>query len=418
MPAKVKSLQLSQFAFRGMATASSSRAPSEEHEVPNTSNTVHPAPPPKKPGRPRKVVHEFMSEFTDKQISTVLKCVSCNARWTVRKTATEKRRHMQVCSRKAAYTPETMRLLLQKEINDRLPSTAPPRDVPPPESPTLFEGYKPLELPKRRSKSVKTTASLVIATSNRDEILERAQRLIQSETSLTVGPRFTQIFAPSRLGAASGTRPLDIEASPSPPPTTQDFAPSRLGATSGTRLFQPESSPLPATQGFAPTRFATATGTSLFSGAGEEVSSPRSRSRSKSPSEGGLSETRKTPRKTATPLARRSPSRASSKGSDVECTPRAKRRSAKTPAIWNKDWQKALMKKISEDREIKLKILRYEPISLHVFHTLLIPGRTKLSLKHKTMLVAFLENEGITTYDPETTWGKTKASRAKSVRGG
>lgn len=206
-PPKAKPLLLSQYAYEGVASSSSTTLKPPEAPKAQTSD-----PAPRSKGRPRKAILEFVPEFNDRDISLVLRCVCCSARWTARKTTTEKRRHMQSCAKKASYTLETVQTLLKKEIGAQLPPKPPNPLVEDQRitAPTLFEGLNQAE-PKRRAKTKQNEITVVSLNSTRDEILGRAQRILQrsppGDASPPGSPPRTQVFAPSRLGGASaGTR--------------------------------------------------------------------------------------------------------------------------------------------------------------------------------------------------------------------
>jgi len=114
---------------------------------------------------------------------------------------------MQSCAKKTSYTLETVQTLLKKEVGGQLPAKtpAPIAEEQPITAPTLFEGLNQVE-PKRRGKTKQNETTVVSLNSTRDEILGRAQRILQRsphDASPPESPPQTQAFAPSRFGGAS-----------------------------------------------------------------------------------------------------------------------------------------------------------------------------------------------------------------------
>ena len=253
--------------------------------------------------------HAFAQDFADADLSRIRKCVSCETSWTVRKSVANKMKHIEVCARKKKLTHETIRVLLQKELDNlppvastsKLPSVEPAPAVP---ETLLEEAVKDGKKKKagRRPQVLQTVKSVEETRSN---ILDRARLLLQdtrntarsaeaaaspasppdvemppptqvfgmskvasrSLSSQAGAAETTQVFGKSRLGVAQISRPqtgivstgADIAANSDVSPLTQVFSPSALAAVAssvGSTSAALNDVP-PATQAFAPSKFAT-----------------------------------------------------------------------------------------------------------------------------------------------------------------
>ncbi|KAM6495765.1 hypothetical protein JOM56_008471 [Amanita muscaria] len=90
-----------------MATTSSATAPSlviEPNQKPNTAKV-----------RPHKA-HWLVDGVSDNHFAKLTKCVSCDARWTTRKTVVQKMKHIKSCAKKNGLTAETIRVAVLREI--------------------------------------------------------------------------------------------------------------------------------------------------------------------------------------------------------------------------------------------------------------------------------------------------------------
>ncbi|KAH6915317.1 hypothetical protein BKA70DRAFT_1420253 [Coprinopsis sp. MPI-PUGE-AT-0042] len=373
-PVLTKTLSLAQFAFEAPPP---SRPPRPK---PPVASSLRAAPAgeigdaPVKKTRTRKVVTEFLPEFSDKDVALVLKCVSCEARWTTRKTSAEKRRHIQSCARKNELTVETIQVLVRKEISKHLPPT--PVEEPPAApllEPTLFETHNPAEnAPKRRTKAAKAAVALVGVASNRDEILNRAQLILGMDQPAfpDTPPRATQGFAPSRLGGGAKGASL-----------FRDYDDDIEGSSS--RSISPGSR----------------ASLHLISHAGPSTSSNSS---DESDSSGTISKKTKTKTKAktkATPEKKRATPKPKAR-SKSPCKP-----TKRAPAWYsNKDWESSLRQKIEEDLQLKMRILRLEPISIDIFVDIVGGNCNKDNVSHKQRLSKFLDNEGILNFDPVSRW--------------
>lgn len=269
-PPRARALQLAQFAFsrgKDRPTASSSRSST------STSPDILPVPevPKKKtaPGRAKKAALELSVMVTEKDIEKVLKCIACDVAWTVRKSAVQKIQHMRTCCKKAAFTQETIDILLQDAIEAASNAStskakkATACDEPPPTAPTLLNDFVPPEAKKKRGRAAAAKTTVTSVLDSRNEILHRAQAIFQQDPAVfdesqTEGHPSAQRLGSSKFGGAKRTKTLFPH--DEPPEPTQRFGASKLGAAkrTTTSLFATDDTPPPATQVFGPSRLGAA----------------------------------------------------------------------------------------------------------------------------------------------------------------
>lgn len=219
----------------------------------------------------RGTSHRFADEFPDAGLAKLLKCVSCDIRWTARKTAAQKMMHVQSCAKKNALTDETVRVLIRKEIDNAAPEDVGTKGKGKAKiSPGLLSEALPLKTffddvvqeatPKKRGKRREIIETVKNIAETRTDILGRAQDILgptrsaESDADLVIG---TQAFGQSRL------RNIFAEVVP---PTTQAFGKSAVAQRQGSKptlfpngdSFADEFDVLPATQNFAPSRLGAA----------------------------------------------------------------------------------------------------------------------------------------------------------------
>ncbi|KAI0776056.1 hypothetical protein BD413DRAFT_602559 [Trametes elegans] len=173
--------------------------------------------------------HRFSDEFSDPELSRVLKCVSCDLAWTTRKTVPQKMKHIQTCAKKNRLSDETLLDSLPPTASSSKSATPAPASAPVPVPETLLEEVlrdATKKKPGRRQQVLQTVKSI---TETRETILDKARSLLQSSGAIRAGS--------SALRTAEGTpSPLEAEA----PPATQAFSRSSLAArTETTLLFGP-----------------------------------------------------------------------------------------------------------------------------------------------------------------------------------
>ncbi|KAG6911228.1 hypothetical protein DXG01_003095 [Tephrocybe rancida] len=236
-----------------------SRQPSN---VSSTAGSIKPPP-------AKRSTHRFADFFSDPELGRVMSCVSCDIRWTARKTASQKMLHIQACAKRKALTDETIRVLLRKEIDSYVEDAAPRKgkgkEKATIEPETFLEKVVTDAAPKKKGRRLKVQETVRSVSQTRHLILDRARAVIGSTSTSghigSGGPDFhtqtvgihsadsaalssTQAFGHSALAQAQKTtsklfnydeKPADVEDSGSEAPTSnQTFAPSRLG-----RLPQP-----------------------------------------------------------------------------------------------------------------------------------------------------------------------------------
>lgn len=175
----------------------------------------------------KPAAHRFTADFTDDELSRVLKCVSCGDRWTVRKGATAKMRHIQACAKKMCLNDDMIKRLIRAELE------AP--EEPKPEkkskssgvSNTLFEdALGGTGKTKSKKKSAQRTTSLHNPVENREAIRAKARSLLAPEISdLSQDPELVDLLKKSD-SRMDRIQMFDFS---DPPPATQEFGRSRLG---------------------------------------------------------------------------------------------------------------------------------------------------------------------------------------------
>lgn len=360
-PAPVRTLDLAHFAFPG--NPSSSRLPSRTNSVRDIPSANEPTK--KAATRPKKATLELSSEFTDKDMDKVLKCISCDARWTARKSATQKVQHMRACCKKAKLSQETIDILLRQAIQASTPA-APVAD-PPAASPTLFTDFHPPEPKKRKARPQKAQSTVTGVLESRKEILQRAQIFFQDPES-----------------------PEAHRSVPEPPPT-QQFGRSKLGAAQRTTSLFGDHDPI----------------------SEQELSDPSPTKKKgqprffPSPGHSTDLETIELAPALAAVSLRGEPSRVGGSTLPGRKSPSAKKKVAKaraprTKAVYDIAWEEKLRGKILDDKDLYLRILRLEPILLDVFIALVSePGEGKPTSKLKKSLSSYLDKEGIVFYTLE-----------------
>ncbi|THH11484.1 hypothetical protein EW145_g641 [Phellinidium pouzarii] len=191
-------------------------------------------------------------DFTEQQLKCLRKCISCDIKWTTRKTVAQKISHIEKCAKTGRLSNETMRILISREVESksqlskaqasakakkRQPSVQPAEERPPK---TFLEdvleegeGQRIYRHQTRVIKSVKSVGE------TRNNILERAKLLFAQPSTSPVGwgddgsvyPFIaTQAFGASNLESRS-TRHLSPERDDAEPPLTQVFAKSSLASS-------------------------------------------------------------------------------------------------------------------------------------------------------------------------------------------
>jgi len=196
----------------------------------------------------RKSAHRFPSDFSDADLAKLGKCVSCDLRWTARKTAHQKMIHIQACAKKHSFTDETVRILIRKEIDLLTPNKAGCIST---ESNTYMEDIVAHAAPRKKGRRQKAAETVQTIEVTRSTILNRAQAVLgpsfpdappctQSVGPSSINPIIalsTQTFGPSVLGRKYTAKAKSLFIELDKPSDTEDgdeiprtFAPSRVGA--------------------------------------------------------------------------------------------------------------------------------------------------------------------------------------------
>jgi len=146
------------------------------------------------------------SDVTKHDVGPLLGCVSCEIRWTVRKSAAHKWSHITTCARKKGINPSTLQRLFQKELlkiqhvktNDK--KAADRSDSADAVSQTYMESVVAEAQPRRKQRRTETAGTLQPVGQTRTAILDRAKALL-GEVVLCDAPEpeRTQAFGRSKL---------------------------------------------------------------------------------------------------------------------------------------------------------------------------------------------------------------------------
>ncbi len=149
-------------------------------------------------------------DITKLDVSRLLTCLSCEARWTVHKGASTKLSHLVACSRKKGISPSTLKALIDKE-NLKLQDantkdeTTPPSSNPATAAPqTYMEVVVANALPKKRQRRPDATGTLQPISQTKAAILDRAKALLGTREIAprdAPGPELTQTFGRSKLAS-------------------------------------------------------------------------------------------------------------------------------------------------------------------------------------------------------------------------
>jgi hypothetical protein len=73
---------------------------------------------PKPAKRARLKACSFVEGLSDNHFAKLTKCVSCDIRWTTRKTVNQKKKHILSCAKKRGLAADTIRIAVLKENNN------------------------------------------------------------------------------------------------------------------------------------------------------------------------------------------------------------------------------------------------------------------------------------------------------------
>lgn len=176
----------------------------------------------------RPAAHRFTADFTDDDLSRVLKCVSCNDRWTVRKGATAKMRHIQSCAKKSGISDEIVKRLIRAELEAPEEPKPQKKLKSPAVTSTLFEdALGDTEKKRGKRKQTQRTMTLNNPAENRAAILARAQNLLP-ELEIRNLSQDEGVMDLLRNSDSTMDR-VQVFDFGAPPPATQEFGRSKLG---------------------------------------------------------------------------------------------------------------------------------------------------------------------------------------------
>lgn len=211
------------------------------------------------------------TSFTGVELAKLMRCVSCDVRWTTRKTTSQKLHHVRLCAKRNGYDQETVDILIRKEIDSTIAqsekdSRSLPQHLGPPK--TLFEDYVAHPAFKKKGTRREKEPTIRNVVDTRPSLLDRAQAVLGCDVSTALhdftrdrisadtvpgNQNFsTQQFGRSNLalmhGSTSSLFSVNLHAEKMDmnvePPATQAFAPSKFSSTS-VPYIQHERSPLP-----------------------------------------------------------------------------------------------------------------------------------------------------------------------------
>ena len=190
----------------------------------------------------KPAAHRFTTDFTDDDLSRILKCVSCGYRWTVRKGAAAKMRHIQSCAKKEGLNDEMIKGLIRAELE--APEEPKPKNKVKPSgvANTLFEdALGDTGKTKNKRKRVQRTTTLNNPADNREAILAKAQSLLPRIRNLSQERELADLLKQSD----STMDRIDMFDFSGPPPATQEFSRSKLGKQTSSAMLSalPDSSP-------------------------------------------------------------------------------------------------------------------------------------------------------------------------------
>ncbi|KAJ7682650.1 hypothetical protein DFH06DRAFT_1119843 [Mycena polygramma] len=342
-----------------------------------------------KPNHQRKGprgVHLMVSlgNFLILELRKLVKCVSCDIAWTARKSAAQKLVHsvlsIRSCGKKNGFTDDTMRHLIRKEL-DSMPDEPGPSNrngkapLVPTERTTLLEDVVRDAAPKRKGKR---KAAVDILKSARGippmaENFVTADPGYHSRCTLPLHNRMQlKLLGQADWDSSRGTSPCfwkkqdsDDEGELNFPPATQAFAPSKLGTriTSLGWGYESESeddAPAPKLGVSSPQTSRNPFDPPLFHASSikeaSQKSSPKPRkikTRDKPISDGGNAKSPQTKRRIEAPAGGNESPRPTS-------PIKPKRTRKKAEDQYDERWELGLKEKIVQDRDLHLRILRYE----------------------------------------------------------
>ncbi|KJA30165.1 hypothetical protein HYPSUDRAFT_196428 [Hypholoma sublateritium FD-334 SS-4] len=197
-------------------------------------------------------------------LTKISRCVCCDLPWTARKTSIQKMAHIRSCAKKHKYTDETVRILVQKEVDKFVPVPAlkkgKEKELPLaglPSKNTYMEDILVTAAPRKKAKGNEFRSHVANISETRASTLNRAQQLLFASNdasnihplTYSAGPppkfpgtdeentlgHMNQSFGKSILGQLQGatSKPLFSISSPPPSPTRASSPPIDLFSPAG-----------------------------------------------------------------------------------------------------------------------------------------------------------------------------------------
>ncbi|XP_006460223.1 hypothetical protein AGABI2DRAFT_117181 [Agaricus bisporus var. bisporus H97] len=198
-------LSLNRFAFidssASVPTATAQRGPTSSDEKPKGS-------------RRRKPLLSAINA-SEAALSRLTGCVCCQTKWTVKKTAAQKLNHMDACSKKRSYSPETMSFLIKKELNTAEKAAMEGAEI----NTHLQSILQDARSKKKRRNDGPTVQQFTHQT--RETILKRARTILGPSVNLDESDAFldlpvsTQAVVPCQSVTSTGVAAWDMSFRPS-----------------------------------------------------------------------------------------------------------------------------------------------------------------------------------------------------------
>jgi hypothetical protein len=148
------------------------------------------------------------SDMTKLKVGRLLRCVSCDAPWTIQKGTSHKLSHITTCARKNGINSDTLRRLIEGELlkmrgatNDKVTAPSGPTEA---ASQTYVESVVAEAQPRRRQRRTDMASTLQPISQTRTAILDRAKALLRTGEDVPCDasePELTQAFGQSKLAS-------------------------------------------------------------------------------------------------------------------------------------------------------------------------------------------------------------------------
>lgn len=144
---------------------------------------------------------------TKLDVGPLLRCVSCDIQWTVRKNAAHKSSHMTTCARRKGMNPSTLQRVVERELlklrQQKTKDQKPPCSEPPDAVPqTYMESVVAEAQPRRKQRRTDKVGTLQPISQTRAAILDRAKALLGTRDAVPCNapePEDNQSFGQSKL---------------------------------------------------------------------------------------------------------------------------------------------------------------------------------------------------------------------------